>query len=197
MYKLVSLFFAFFLATAAFAQHGGPESTYLDGNAKHTITYNRGFIFDSYTVDGRESNADEVETLLPYVPEANDQWNTGNVLRYVSWGIAFAGGFCVGYGIADAQADTEYGTFGNGRGPIIIGGAIAIVVGINMEKVGNSKKDGAIEIYNSQSGKSQAPAAAPEFPESDTSSDETEEETSFNIQIGPTPQGGIGLAFNF
>ena len=143
------------------------------------------------------SQADEVETLLPYVPEANDQWNTGNVLRYVSWGIAFAGGFCVGYGIADAQADTEYGTFGNGRGPIIIGGAIAIVVGIIMEKVGNSKKDGAIEIYNSQSGKSQAPAAAPEFPESDTSSDETEEETSFNIQIGPTPQGGIGLAFNF
>ena len=83
MYKLVSLFFAFVLATAAFAQHGGSESTYLDGNAKHTITYNRGFIFDSYTVDGRESNADEVETLLPYVPEANDQWNTGNVLRYI------------------------------------------------------------------------------------------------------------------
>ncbi|MBR4915812.1 MAG: hypothetical protein IKZ45_01855 [Fibrobacter sp.] len=194
MYKLVSLFFAFFLATAAFAQHGGPESVSLDGNAKHTITFNRGFFGDDYTVDGRESNVDEVENLLPYVPDANDQWKTGNILRYVSWGVAFVGGFCVGYGIMDAQSDMEYGTFGNGRGPIIIGGALAIVAGLIMEKVGNSKKDGAIELYNSQSGKNQAPAAAPDVPES---SAPESEETSFNIQVGPTPQGGIGLAFNF
>ena len=194
MYKLVSLFFAFFLATAAFAQHGGPESVSLDGNAKHTITFYRGFFGDDYTVDGRESNVDEVENLLPYVPEANDQWKTGNILRYVSWGVAFVGGFCVGYGIMDAQSDMEYGTFGNGRGPIIIGGALAIVAGLIIEKVGNSKKDGAIELYNSQSGKNQAPAAAPDVPESSTPESE---ETSFNIQVGPTPQGGIGLAFNF
>lgn len=194
MYKLITAFFAFVLATAAFAQHGGPENVSLDGNAKHTITFNRGFFGDDYTVDGRESNVDEVENLLLYVPDANDQWKTGNILRYVSWGVAFVGGFCVGYGIMDAQSDMEYGTFGNGRGPIIIGGALAIVAGLIMEKVGNSKKDGAIELYNSQSGKNQAPAAAPDVPES---SAPESEETSFNIQVGPTPQGGIGLAFNF
>ena len=194
MYKLVTIFFAFVLATAAFAQHG---SASIDGNAKHTIVFNRGFFGDNYTVDGRESNVDEVENLLLYVPEANDQWKTGNILRYVSWGVAFVGGFCVGYGIMDAQADSEYGTFGNGRGPIIIGGALAIVAGLIIEKVGNSKKDGAIELYNSQSGKSQAPTPEPSASESDDTADMTEEETSFNIQLGPTPQGGIGLAFNF
>ena len=192
MYKLVSLFFALAISTA-FAQHGGPEASTVDVKGKHTITFNREFFGDDYTVDGRESNVDEVENLLPYVPEANDQWKTGNILRYVSWGVAFVGGFCVGYGIMDAQSDMEYGTFGNGRGPIIIGGALAIVAGLIMEKVGNSKKDGAIELYNSQSGKNQAPVT-----ESKDSTDEiTEEETSFNIQVGPTPQGGIGLAFNF
>ena len=190
MKKLLVTFLALAFASIAFAQHNDP----LDGNAKHTIKFERGFFFDTYTVDGRESNVDEVENLLLYVPEANDQWNTGNILRYVSWGIAFAGGFCVGYGIADAQSDMEYGTFGNGRGPIIIGGAIAIVVGVIMEKVGDSKKDGAIELYNSQNGKSAAQPA----PASESSDNEiTEEETSFNIQIAPTPQGGIGLAFNF
>jgi len=192
MYKLVSLFFALAISTA-FAQHGGPEASTVDVKGKHTITFNRGFFGDDYTVDGRESNVDEVENLLPYVPDANDQWKTGNILRYVSWGVAFVGGFCVGYGIMDSQNDSEYGTFGNGRGPIIIGGALAIVAGLIMEKVGNSKKDGAIELYNSQSGKNQAPVT-----ESEASTDEiTEEETSFNIQIGPIPQGGIGLAFNF
>ena len=193
MYKLVTILFAFVLAATAFAQHGGPA----ESNGKHTITLERGFFFDTYVIDGVESSVDDVENLLPYVPEANEQWNTGNILRYVSWSIAFAGGFCVGYGLIDAQSDTEYGTFGNGRGPIIIGGALAIVAGIIIEKVGNSKKDGAIELYNSQNGKSQAPAGQ-SAPATEDSSDEiTEEETSFNIQIGPTLQGGFGVALNF
>ena len=190
MKNLLILFFALCSAATAFAQH---NSGVIDGNAKHTITFERGFFFNTYTVDGRESNVDEVENLLVYVPEANDKWNTGNILRYTSWGIAFAGGFCVGYGLVDAQADMEYGTFGNGRGPIIIGGAIAIVAAIIMEKVGDAKKDGAIELYNSQSGKN---AAQPE-PASESDDEISEETTSFNIQFGPTPQGGFGLALNF
>jgi len=194
MKKLLPLIFALAFSSLAFAQH---ETTHVDGNAKHTLTFERGFFFNTYTVDGKESDVDEVERLLLYVPEASDKWSTGNMLRYISWGVAFAGGFCVGYGIADAQADMEYGTFGNGRGPIIIGGAIAIVVGIVLEKVGNSKKDGAIELYNSMSGKNanSPEEGSGEHPEA--ADETTDEATSFNIQIAPTAQGGIGLAFNF
>ena len=108
--------------------------------------------------------------------KAKDQWSTGNILRYASWGISFAGGFCIGYGIMAGQADMEHGTFAEGRGVIIFGGAAAVIIGIIMEKIGNSKKDGAIELYNSESGKST---------------------TAINIEVAPTPQGGIGLAFNF
>ena len=148
----------------------------LDGNAKHTITFERGIFSNTFTVDGKESSEEEVERLLLYVPEAKDQWSTGNILRYASWGISFAGGFCIGYGIMAGQADMEHGTFAEGRGVIIFGGAAAVIIGIIMEKVGNSKKDGAIELYNSESGKST---------------------TAINIEVAPTPQGGIGLAFNF
>lgn len=57
------------------------------------------------------------------------------------------------------------------------GGAI-IVGALILEYVGNSKKDSAVEIYNSEIGK----IAGNE---------------SVNLSIVPTEQGGIALAFNF
>lgn len=170
------------LTSTAFAQSG-------NGNENHTIVFDRGFFGDTYTVDGKESNVDEVENLLVYVPEANSKWNSGNVIRYVSWGIAGVGGFFIGYGIAESQSFDEDAVAGYKR-TLGLGAAI-VVAALIVEYIGNSRKDGAIELYNSLSGKNQTPA-------SNGSSDETsEEKTSFNIQFGPTPQGGFGLAFNF
>ena len=72
------------LAASAFAQ---------GGNEAHTITMDRGFFGTDYTVDGKESNVDEVENLLLDVPEASEMWSSGNTYCYVSWGMAFVGGF--------------------------------------------------------------------------------------------------------
>lgn len=168
--KLINIIFALALfASFGFAQNG---NTNFDGNQKHTIVYERGFFSNTYKVDGQEVDQDVEEQLLLYVPEANDKWNTGDVFRYASWGIAFAGGFMVGYGAVQSQSldedvESQY------KMPLTIG-AVLIVTGIILEKVGNSKKDGAIEIYNSESGK------------------QAESTTSFNIQVAPTTQGGVG-----
>ena len=171
-----ALILAFALAAFAFA---------LDGNESHTITMDRGFFSTDYTVDGKESNLDEVEELLLYVPDANEMWSSGNTLRYVSWGMAFVGGFGVGYGIVESQNAIGEGTFQNGRGVYIIGGGLLVVAALIMEHIGNSKKDSAIELYNSSSGKT---------PKYDGFG--TPIESSYNIQLAPTANGAA-LAFNF
>lgn len=183
MNKLIALLFAIAIVSTAFAQDGSAS-----GNGKHTLTFDRGFFTNTYTVDGKESNVDEVEKLLLDVPDADSKWTTGNILRYVSWGIAGVGGFFIGYGIAESQSFDEEVVAGYKR---TIGlGALIVVAGIIVEKVGNWKKDGAIELYNSENGKSAQKADS-------TQVSRIEEKSSFNIQLGPTPQGGFGLAFNF
>ena len=60
----------------------------------------------------------------------------------------------------------------------------------NVDGISNRKKDGVIELYSSENGKSSQKADS-------TQECRIEEKSSFNIQLGPTPQGGFGLAFNF
>ena len=60
----------------------------------------------------------------------------------------------------------------------------------NVDEVNNRKKDGVIELYKSENAKSTQKADS-------TQESRSEEKYSFNIQLGPTPQGGFGLAFNF
>lgn len=181
--KIINILFALVIfASFGFAQDSANS---FDGNQKHKITFDRGFFTNDYTVDGKEVDVDVVENLLLYVPEANSKWSTGNTLRYVSWGIDFIGGFFIGYSIIQSQSPYEE-DINSYKTKLALGAGI-LIVGLILEKVGNSKKDGAIELYNSQSG----------MQSQQQNSDASETSTSYNLQIVPTSQGGIGLAFNF
>lgn len=172
-------FFNIIFALTIFASFGFAQNSInsFDVNQKHKITYDRGFFTSTYTVDGQEVDLDVVENLLLYVPEAKGKWNSGNIIRYISWAIAGTGGFFIGYGIAMSQNPNEDDDNAYKR-TIGLGAGIALV-GIILEQFGNHKKDNAIALYNSESGK------------------QSETSTSYNLQIVPTSQGGIGLAFNF
>ena len=165
MKNLLIVLLVLFATTLSFAQ-----------DQVHKLNMDRGFFTTDYTIDGQEVDCDAFEQELAKVPEAISKWNTGNILRYTSWGIAGVGGFIVGYNIVQSQnpAAEDPNAYKRYLG---LGGAI-IVAAFVMEYIGNSKKDGAVELYNQKIG-------------TITSND------SFSMGIVPTEQGGIALAFNF
>lgn len=165
MKKFLIVLIILFATTLSFAQE-----------KQHKLNMDRGFFTTDYTIDGQEVDCDAFEQELAKVPEAISKWNTGNVLRYTSWGIAGVGGFIIGYNIVQSQnpAAEDPNAYKRYLG---LGGAI-IVAAFVMEYIGNSKKDGAVELYNQKIG-------------TITSND------SFSMGIVPTEQGGIALAFNF
>jgi hypothetical protein len=141
---------------------------------KHTLTFKRGFFTNDYLIDGQEVSCSDFEYELARDYEAVSKWDTGNTMKYVSWGMAFGGGFLVGYGIAQGSqygADQSY-TFK------LMAGGVLIVAAFIIERIGNSKKDDAVELYNKNIGK----IAGNE---------------SVNLSLVPTEQGGTALAFNF
>ena len=141
---------------------------------KHTLTMDRGFFTTDYTIDGQEVDCDAFERELSNVYEAIDKWNTGNTMRYISWGAAFGGGFLLGYSIYQGSS---YGAGSSYLMGVAAGGAI-IVAAFIIDYIGNSKKDKAVEIYNNYKG-------------------DIIGNGSFSMGIVPTQQGGIALAFNF
>ena len=141
----------------------------------HKLTMDRGFFSTDYAIDGQEVDCDAFEQELAKVPEAISKWKTGNILRYTSWGVAAGGGFLVGYSIAVGSAP---GSSDQGYKRTLALGGVIIVAAFVIEFIGNSKKDGAVELYNNEIGK----IAGNE---------------SVNLSLVPTEQGGIALAFNF
>ncbi|SHK95543.1 hypothetical protein [Fibrobacter sp. UWB12] len=163
MKKLFAVLLVLFAATLSFAQ-----------GQVHKLTMDRGFFTTDYTIDGQEVDSDAFERELTNVPEAISKWNTGNTMRYISWGAAFGGGFLLGYGIAEGsgyQAPESY------KMKVLAGGVI-IVAALIVEHIGNCKKDTAVDIYNKEIGKNAGNG-------------------STNWSLVPTEQGGIALAFNF
>lgn len=163
MKKLFAVLFVLFATTLSFAQ----------GQA-HKLAMDRGIFTTDYTIDGQDVDSDAFERELANVPEAISKWNTGNTMRYISWGAAFGGGFLLGYGIAEGsgyQAPESYKMK-------VLGGGIIIVAALIVEHIGNSKKDDAVDIYNKEMGKIAG-------------------NDSVNLSLVPTEQGGIALAFNF
>jgi hypothetical protein len=163
MKKLFAVLFVLFATTLSFAQAQA-----------HKLAMDRGIFTTDYTIDGQDVDSDAFERELANVPEAISKWNTGNTMRYISWGAAFGGGFLLGYGIAEGsgyQAPESYKMK-------VLGGGIIIVAALIVEHIGNSKKDDAVDIYNKEIGK----IAGNE---------------SVNLSLVPTEQGGIALAFNF
>lgn len=163
MKKLFAVLFVLFATTLSFAQAQA-----------HKLAMDRGIFTTDYTIDGQDVDSDAFERELANVPEAISKWNTGNTMRYISWGAAFGGGFLLGYGIAEGsgyQAPESYKMK-------VLGGGVIIVAALIVEHIGNSKKDDAVDIYNKEIGK----IAGNE---------------SVNLSLVPTEQGGIALAFNF
>ena len=163
MKKLFAVLLVLFATTLSFAQAQA-----------HKLAMDRGIFTTDYTIDGQDVDSDAFERELANVPEAISKWNTGNTMRYISWGAAFGGGFLLGYGIAEGsgyQAPESYKMK-------VLGGGIIIVAALIVEHIGNSKKDYAVDIYNKEIGK----IAGNE---------------SVNLSLVPTEQGGIALAFNF
>ena len=163
MKKLFAVLLILCATTLSFAQ-----------SKKHTLTMDRSFFTTDYTIDGQEVDCDAFERELSNVHEAIDKWNTGNTMRYISWGAAFGGGFLLGYSIYQGSS---YGAGSSYLMGVAAGGAI-IVAAFIIERIGNSKKDKAVEIYNNYKG-------------------EILGNGSFSMGIVPTEQGGIALAFNF
>ena len=85
MKKFLIVLIVLFATTLSFAQ-----------DQAHKLNMDRGFFTTDYTIDGQEVDCDAFEQELAKVPEAISKWNTGNVLRYTSWGIAGVGGFIIG-----------------------------------------------------------------------------------------------------
>ena len=163
MKKLFAVLFVLFATTLSFAQAQA-----------HKLAMDRGIFTTDYTIDGQDVDSDAFERELANVPEAISKWNTGNTMRYISWGAAFGGGFLLGYGIAEGsgyQAPESYKMK-------VLGGGVIIVAALIVEHIGNSKKDDAVDIYNKEIGK----IAGNE---------------SVNLSLVPTEQGGIALTFNF
>ena len=165
MKKLFAVLLILCAATLSFAQ----------GQA-HKLTMDRGIFTTDYTIDGQEVDCDVFEQELARVPEAISKWNTGNILRYTSWGIAGVGGFIVGYNIAQSQNPTAEDP--NAYKRYLGLGAAIIVAAFVVEYIGNSKKDGAVELYNQKIGN-------------------IADNHSVKWSLVPTEQGGIALAFNF
>ena len=163
MKKLFAVLLILCATTLSFAQ-----------SKKHTLTMDRGFFTTDYTIDGQEVDCDAFERELSNVHEAIDKWNTGNTMRYISWGAAFGGGFLLGYGIAEGSGYRAPESY---KMKLLAGGVI-IVAAFIIDYIGNSKKDKAVEIYNNYKG-------------------EILGNGSFSMGIVPTEQGGIALAFNF
>ncbi len=177
MKSLYIVILSILLSSAAFAQNGE--------NTKHTITRDAGFFSTTYTIDGQDATADDVEATLSEVPDAQSKWGTANTMHYVALGLGFAGGFLIGYKAMEGagQGETDY--------KIGLAAGIGIVlVAVILDKVSSAKKNGAIELYNSENGKRKS------FDDSEDQYEDDEDETAFNIQLVPT-QGGMGLAFNF
>lgn len=163
MKKLFAVLLILCISTLSFAQE-----------KQHKLTFNRGFFTNDYLIDGQEVSCSDFEYELARDYEAVSKWDTGNTMKYVSWGMAFGGGFLVGYGIAQGSqygADQSY-TFK------LMAGGVLIVAAFIIERIGNSKKDDAVELYNKNIGKITG-------------------NESVNLSLVPTEQGGIALAFNF
>lgn len=178
MKALFILAISIFLSSAAFAQGTGKTE-------KHTITRDEGFFTTDYTIDGQEASASDVKATLSEVPDAESKWGTANILHYTALGLAFAGGALAGYKAVEGagQGDVDY-KMG------LAAGIGMVVVALILDRVSSAKKNGAIELYNSENGRRSF-----DYPEENDDEDE-DEESAFNIQLVPT-QCGVGLAFNF
>lgn len=120
-------------------------------------------------IGNRQASEKEVETLVQTDPEAGEILRSGKSLYTKALVLAAVGGAAIGWGGVAWEHGDSYGK------PLTIGGIGVAVAAIVMGGISGSRTTTAVEIYNKNIGY----------------------DTSLQIKIVPTPQGGTALAFAF
>lgn len=120
-------------------------------------------------IGNRIASDKEVEALVQTDPEAGEVLRSGKSLYSRALVLAALGGAAVGWGGVAWKHGDSYGK------PLTIGGIGVSVFAIVLGGISGNRKTTAVEIYNKNIGY----------------------DTSLQIKIVPTPQGGTALAFAF
>ena len=127
-------------------------------------------ISKQWYIGGVKAAPEVAEELIKSNSDAASEWNTSKMFAYPALILAGLGGGAFGYGISSwIQGDSDVGR------PFTLGGLGVTGVAFLLIFVSNSYVDSAIEIYNKSIG----------F------------DTSLQVKVVPTPQGGVALALAF
>ena len=102
-------------------------------------------------------------------PEAADEYGTGRIFYYPGLILGGVGSFAVGYGVVAWIRGEDYGM------PLTLGGVGVVGIALLLGYISGNYTDSAIEIYNKS----------------------LSAESAFKIELVPTVQGGVALAFAF
>ena len=120
-------------------------------------------------IGNRIASEKEVEALVQTDPEAGEVLRSGKSLYTKAMVLAAVGGAAIGWGAVAWGHGDSYGM------PVTIGGIGVTVAALVMGGISGNRTTTAVEIYNKKIGY----------------------DTSLQIKIVPTPQGGTALAFAF
>jgi hypothetical protein len=120
-------------------------------------------------IGGTEVSPDAVVATLNSNPEAADEYGTGRMFYYPGLVLGGIGGFAVGYGVVAWIRGEDYGM------PLTLGGVGVVGIALLLGYISGNYTDSAIEIYNKS----------------------LSAESAFKIELVPTVQGGVALAFAF
>ena len=165
----IVLFSLMMLVGFGFAQEEGPSA----GERYEVQTVNKAeagrisHVSNSWYVGGTEVSPDAVVAMLQSNPEAASEYSTGRMFYYPSLVLGGIGSFALGYGVVSWITGESYGM------PMTLGGVGVVGVALLLGYISGNYTDSAIEIYNKS----------------------LSAETSFKIELVPTVQGGVALAF--
>jgi len=117
----------------------------------------------------RQLSESELEWIVCTNPDAAAELRAGKSLYSKALILSVVGGAALGWGISSWIADESMGK------PLTIGGGVVALVAIVLGGISGSYTTSAVEIYNKSIGY----------------------DTSLQIKIAPTLQGGAALAFAF
>jgi hypothetical protein len=120
-------------------------------------------------IGNRIASEKEVEALVQTDPEAGEILRSGKSIYTRAMILAAVGGAAIGWGAVAWEHGDSYGM------PVTIGGIGVTVAALVMGVISGNRTTTAVEIYNKNIGY----------------------DTSLQIKIVPTPQGGTALAFAF
>ena len=120
--------------------------------------------------DGVKLKADQVRELMSYDRDVLKLYNSGRSLLMVGQVIALPSACMLGWDLGQRLGGAE------GNGTLLAVGAIGTAVGLLIALPGEKKIKNSVKLYNSNVSKNT---------------------TSYQIEFGLTPTGGVGLCMRF